>query len=117
MDTQVLMDKLIKAVSYQFKTDKTSPGVTISSLKHGYYASVVRYEGSFAKGKVVVCKAKGDTLDDALRAVAQKFLEQVQPAKTPIDELDGAVRYTHQASRAPSAGGLLSSYRDDTDCK
>lgn len=91
MDTQVLMNKLLKAVSYQFKDDKTSPGITVSSLKHGYYASVVRYEGSFAKGKVVVCKAKGDTLEDVLQNVAEAFLKQVHVPQNPVEELSSVV--------------------------
>jgi hypothetical protein len=92
MDTQVLLDKLTKAVSFQFKEDKTSPGVTVSALKKGYYASVVRYTGAIAKGKVVVCSARGDTLDAALEGVAKEFLVKINSQPDPVQQLDSLVR-------------------------
>lgn len=92
MNTQVLLDTLIKAVSFKFKEDKTSPGVTISRLKHGYYASVVRYESAFAKGKSVVCSAKADTLDGALQSLAVTFLSSAKVQPDPLQELDTLVR-------------------------
>jgi hypothetical protein len=92
MDTQALMDKLTKAIAFKYKEDKTAPGLTVSSLKKGYYCSVVRYSGAFAKGKTVVCSARGTTLDEALQGVAKQFctLARVQP--DPIQELDLLVK-------------------------
>ena len=92
MNTQVLLDTLIKAVSFKYKDDTTSPGVTISRLKKSYYCSVVRYSGSFAKGKVVVCKAEGNTLDDALQNLAVTFLSSAKVQPDPLQELDTLVR-------------------------
>jgi len=92
MDTQVLIDKLTSAISYKFKDDQTAPGLTISKLKHGYYCSVVRYNGPIAQGKIVVCKARADNLTDALKAVAQDFLAQSNQPKNPVDELGDLVK-------------------------
>lgn len=94
MDTQVLLDKLTKAVSFKFNEDKTAPGVTVSSLKKGYYCSVVRYSGAFAKGKVVVCSAHADTLDGAIEMAAKLFLTQVAVTRDPLQELDAQLRST-----------------------
>lgn len=88
VSTDQLMDKLIKAVSFKYIDDKTSPGVTVSSLKRGYYCSVVRYDGAFAKGKMVVCAARGETLSDTLRELATKFLAASPQVKNPIQELN-----------------------------
>lgn len=92
MDTQVLLDKLTKAVSFQFKDDKTSPGITVSALRKGYYCSVVRYTGAIAKGKVVVCSARGDTLDQALQGAAKEFLTKINAQPDPVQQLDTLVR-------------------------
>lgn len=92
MNTQVLLDKLTQAVSFQFKDDKTSPGITVSALKKGYYASVVRYSSAFAKGKTVVCSARGDTLDQALEGVAKEFLVKINVQPDPVQQLDTLVR-------------------------
>lgn len=93
MDTQALIDKLTKAISFQFKEDKTAPGLTISALKSGYYCSVVRYNQAFGKGKIVVCKAKSDTLPTALKTIAMEFLAVSQKKiKDPIDDLGDFVK-------------------------
>lgn len=92
MDTQALIDKLTKAISFQFKEDKTAPGLTISALKIGYYCSIVRYSQAFGKGKIVVCKAKSDTLPAALKIVASEFLTCQKKTRDPVDELGDLVR-------------------------
>jgi len=57
-DVSQLIDKLTNAVSFKFKDDATSPNLTISKLRTGYYCSVVRYsKQGAAQKKVVVCKA------------------------------------------------------------
>lgn len=91
MTTEQLIDKLTKAIAFKFSTDKTAPGLTIAALKKGYYCSVVRYEGAFAKDKKVFCSAKGNTMDDAIKGVAAQFLKVVK-VKDPIQELDELVR-------------------------
>lgn len=93
MNTEILLDKLTKAVSFRFKEDKTAPSVVISALKNGYYCSVVRYNGAFAKGKVVVCSAKDNTLDGALEELAKEFLTKITNALNPLQELESHLRY------------------------
>lgn len=87
------MEKLTKAVSFYYKNDQTSPSIIISSLKKGFYCSVVRYNEPFAKGKQVICNAKGESLSVALKELANKFLSvaSVVP-KDPIQELSGVIR-------------------------
>lgn len=85
------MDKLTKAVSYYYKNDKTSPSIIISSLKTGFYCSVVRYEGAFAKEKKVICNARGATISSALKELAGKFLDVSAAPKDPVQELNNLV--------------------------
>jgi len=91
MDTDQLLNKLTNAVSYRFNEDKTSPGVTVSRLKSGYYCSVVRYEGAFGKDKQVVCKARGDSLSSALELLARSFVAMSNQPKNPVQELEELV--------------------------
>jgi hypothetical protein len=88
-DVSQLIDKLTNAVSFKYAEDATSPNVTISKLRKGYYCSVVRYAKSGAvQKKVVVCNAKADTLPDAVRNVVNAFLKIAQPQPDPLSELD-----------------------------
>ena len=93
-DTQELIDKLTVAISYKFKEDGTSPNLTISKLRHGYYCSVVRYpKGStLPKGKEIVCKAEASTLEAAVKGVAKAFLDVAKPAQDPMQDLSNMVR-------------------------
>lgn len=91
--TQELIDKLTNAISFKFKEDATSPNLTISRLRHGYYCSVVRYtKGAAPKGKVVVCKAEADTLDNALKGVTVAFLKVAAPQADPLQQLAEAAK-------------------------
>ena len=96
--TQELIDKLTNAISFKFKEDATSPNLTISRLRHGYYCSVVRYtKGAASKGKVVVCKvvvckAEADTLDNALKGVTVAFLKVAAPQANPLQQLAEAAK-------------------------
>jgi hypothetical protein len=92
MNTDVLLDKLTRAIAFKYREDKTVPGLTVAALKKGYYCSVVRYSGAFAKGKVVVCSARGNTLSTALKGVAEKFLTTAKVAFDPLQELGEIVR-------------------------
>jgi hypothetical protein len=88
-DVSQLIDKLTNAVSFKYAEDATSPNVTISKLRKGYYCSVVRYAKSGAvQKKVVVCNAKADNLPDAVRNVVNAFLKIAQPQPDPLSELD-----------------------------
>lgn len=90
-DIQMLIDKLVNAVSYKFKEDGTSPGLTVSKLKTGYYCSVVRHNVE-GKTKVVVCKYTGDTLESAVMGVVGQFLTVVNSQKDPLQELENFVK-------------------------
>ena len=92
MSNDQIMDKLTEAVSFRFKDDKTAPGVTISKLKKGYYCSVVRYGGAFAKDKEVVCNARGDSLSVALKTLASTFVSMNVQPRNPIQELGDLVQ-------------------------
>lgn len=87
MDTDQLLDKLTNAVTFKYKEDKTAPGVTVSKLKKGYYCSVVRYNQAFAKGKQVVCTARGDNLPGTLLTLAQTFVSMNATPKDPVQLL------------------------------
>jgi hypothetical protein len=93
-----LIDKLTNAVSFKFKEDGTSPGVTISKLRSGYYCSVVRYAKSGAVGqkKIVVCKAEASSLEEAVKNVASSFLKVAQPQPDPVQELDKLVSESYR---------------------
>ncbi len=92
-DVTNLIDKLTSAVSFKFKEDATSPNVTISKLRKGYYCSVVRYtKGPAAKNKIVVCSASADTLEGAVKGVTDSFLKVAKPELNPLQELDNLIR-------------------------
>lgn len=88
MNADQLIDKLTKAISHKYKEDKTSPNITVSALKKGYYCSVVRYSGAFARGKQVICHARADSLNEALKGLANSFVSISAQPKDPIQELN-----------------------------
>lgn len=92
METHLLINKLILAISYKYHEDKTSPNLTISALKKGYYCSIVRYSGAFGTYKEVVCKANADTLDAAVQDVANQFVNRFHYPKDPFQELVELIR-------------------------
>lgn len=92
MTTDQLMEKLTNAVSYKFREDKTAPGIVVSQLKKGFYCSVVRYGGAFAKDKKVVCNARGVDLRTTLKELATKFLVVAAEPKNPVQELGELVK-------------------------
>jgi hypothetical protein len=52
---------------------------------------VVRYSGAFAKGKQVVCHARGDDLGTALKSLANTFVAISAQPKDPVQELGDLV--------------------------
>ena len=90
--TEQLLNAITQAVSYKFREDKTAPGITVSALKKGYYCSIVRYDGPFARDKKIVCKARGETLQAALRDVADQFLTSDNTPKDPVQQLSALMR-------------------------
>jgi hypothetical protein len=84
MNTQELVDKISKAISFKYNEDGSSPGLQVSFLTKGpnkgkFYASIVRYGKAFGKDKAVLCASTSPVLDDALKDVAVKFLS-IDPA-------------------------------------
>lgn len=93
--TQQLIEKLTNAISFKFKDDATSPGLTISHLKtNSFYCSVVRYPKGSAtvKNKVVVCKSEDNTLAGAVEKVAVAFLKVANTQPDPLQALAEAAR-------------------------
>jgi hypothetical protein len=95
INVQELIDKLANAISFKFKEDGTSPGLTISKLRNGYYCSVVRYPSGGAastKTKVIVCKAQASSLEAAVQEVAKRFVETNKSQPDPLQALNEAVK-------------------------
>lgn len=82
------LTKLSQAVSFVYKSDAISPGVVISTLKDKMvYASVVRYNDSWIKGKKVVCCVKDTNLERAVIALSKRFVEHASEVDPPTDPL------------------------------
>ncbi len=93
MSVEILLEKITKAIAFQYATDKTAPGLTVANLKNGdFYCSIVRYSGAFAKDKKVVCSARGTDLSVALEGVAREFLTAINIPVDPVHDLDSFVR-------------------------
>lgn len=93
MNTQELVDKISKAISFKYNEDGSSPGLQVSFLTKGpnkgkFYASIVRYGKAFGKDKAVLCATTSLVLDDALKDVAVKFLALDPIPQTPVDQLN-----------------------------
>lgn len=112
MSTEKLIDKLTKAITFQYKTDATAPGLTVSSLKNGeYYCSIVRWTGTGKTAKkTVVCKARSSSLDGSLKDLAQRFLSVNQPNKTPVDELGDLVKRSKPSKIVHTADAIGDSF-------
>ena len=88
-----LQEKLIKAITYYFNNDATTPGIVVSHLKSGmFYVSIVRYGSSFSRGKKVVCKVENTNLVNALTELSEKFLKIAQPKTDPVSELKSLIK-------------------------
>lgn len=82
------LSKLSQAASYVYKGDAICPGIVISTLKDKQvYASVVRYNEAWNKGKKVVCWVKAPTIDEAIVALSKRFVEWNAEMEQPIDPL------------------------------
>ncbi len=86
MNTQALIEKITKAITFVYKSDGTVPGVTIANLPHNgsFYVSVVRW---VAGEKEVVCSNSNPDLGEALLGLSSKFLANNPPPVNPLDEL------------------------------
>ena len=84
-----MIDKLSAAVSFYFKSDSTSPGIVVSTLKNKQvYASIVRYGSKFEKGKQVVCNVKAPTVNEAVTLLSKRFVEYTSEIDTPTNPLE-----------------------------
>ena len=86
-DVDQLVEKITKAISFKYKEDKTVPGLTVAYLKNGFYCSIIRYNGAFAKDKLVVCHARAATLELCLKDLSETFLALPSSLKDPVQEL------------------------------
>lgn len=79
-----LQTKLLRAVSAEYPSDPTSPGIVSALLTNGqFYVSVCRYNGTFGAGKVVVAKGRGETLLLATKSASQEWLAaHLSPARS-----------------------------------
>lgn len=84
-------EKLLKAVTEAFPTDKTRPGIVTSWLgrEAQFYASICRYHACGTK--TVVVSAREDSLEDTLKALSKSFLEFLGRGSA-IDALMEAVK-------------------------
>lgn len=86
-EVEVLLDKLTKAVSFQYP-GKCAPSVLVSWLPNkSYYVSIVRYEDSF-EDKKVMHRVRNTSLLSALKDLADQFLKSVVKERDPLDELN-----------------------------
>lgn len=93
MDTSILINKLIKAITYKYRDDRIVPGLIISYLAtDNYYCSIVRYSGLMASNKEIVCKSTRDNLFDALKDIANDFSHIAFEEQNPIQELCSFMR-------------------------
>ena len=95
----LLLNKLIDAVSFYFKDDSVCAGVVISTLRDDcVYASVVRYSNNRIKlkSKKIICNVKAPTLSQAITLLSKRFVEyctEEQVALNPLEILKKAIIY------------------------
>lgn len=87
MDTETLLDKLTKAVSHQYVDDSSRPSVILSFVNNLYYCSIVRYTKPYGEGKQIVCHTMNDTINNALKTVSCRWLEQTGVKINPVEDL------------------------------
>jgi O-acetyl-ADP-ribose deacetylase (regulator of RNase III) len=101
------LDELLRAVSEQYTTDPSGPGVHLAIVRSRgeYYASVKRFQEAYGKGDFVVCKATARSLDGVIHRVCKEWL-----AKGGVHQrLADAVLRTEQevvAAKGVPSGGL-----------
>lgn len=107
----MLLQELIQSVVLKYPDDPSAPSVVLSWLedRQRWYASAVRYTEKFGRGKVVMCSATGESLEEALMLLASELYrirglqessvlfeftvreEHEGPAGTATDEFGGWV--------------------------
>lgn len=72
-----LLHTLVTTVCTDHPGDKTRPSVVLSMMSDGgYYASILRYSGSYAEGKIVVCNAKAPDLPQVLVDLGRLYFDK-----------------------------------------
>lgn len=108
MNTEVLFEKLTKAVSFLYAEDPTSPGVLVSSLRNGeFYVSIQRFKKSGGKDKVIVFKTNNTSLRNALLGAASFLTSQKPDSVNPLDELKQLTREDKIAKALTRVGAKL----------
>ena len=73
---------LMDAVAAEYSKDPTRAGLVSAKLPDGYYVSIVRYREAYGNGRTIVTHEKGETLDGALRMIAERWHKLVTPPPT-----------------------------------
>ena len=90
-DTSVLIEKLSKAVSFQYP-GKAAPSVVVSFLPNQeWYVSICRYEDGHSD-KQVMHKTRNKSLPTALQDISRQLLASVVRERDPLDELNFALK-------------------------
>jgi hypothetical protein len=67
-----VIQKLLKILAEMYKDDPSAPAVLISLLPGGrYYVSLQRFTEGFGKGRVIVAKSSGSTLEEPLEELGR----------------------------------------------
>lgn len=86
-DTEILIEKLSKAVSFQYP-GKAAPSVVVSFLPNQeWYVSICRYEDGHTD-KHVMHKTRNKSLPAALQDISRQLLASVVRERDPLDELN-----------------------------
>lgn len=94
-----LIDKLSKAVSFQYP-GKCAPSVVISWLPtKEWYVSIVKYEFS-ANDKQIMHKTRNQCLTTALQVVSRQLLDTIVEERNPLDELNNFLTLTDKSKSA-----------------
>lgn len=72
-----MMEKLIKAVVEYYDRDLTKASVVSSFVDDKYYVSIVRYNGSYARDKVVICSVTEHDLSEAYTQLSYAWLKAI----------------------------------------
>jgi hypothetical protein len=109
MSTEILLEKITKALAFKYPGDRMVPGVTIANLKNGeFYVSIVRH----CPNKKVIVKTRNYSLNEALKVVAADLLLlDGTTVKNPVDELADLI--TKNNSHNDDDMACFPDYRND----
>lgn len=101
-------DNLLRAISVEYASDETKPGVIVSKLADGYYATVVRYRCKFAEGKYNVCTCRAPSFSLAVAGLAREWLKTSDAKKNlrAASEPDACFKYGPGFDVHPDGKGM-----------